>query len=273
MKIDAQTGWYRGLGDLVVFSWIGESLNASGQSVEFYATDWRAEVLRMFQMSVTDDPKDAIVLHEGYEQCILKGLTLNDAQWIALKLATAGKPTTAGKLGIDIVPVRPRLNLAPYPREMGRNAGQDAILIFPECVWTPRTWPVAYFIALGRELQKAGYRVVFVTKERNGCFLMFPVIYDQSLSFIAGAIQSARMVIGNDSGPAHLAGTIGTPTIAIHGPTQGARIYGYMDNVISYSQPSLGCAGCHCLDPFPRGMSCQFGCHELYRTFPEFVTA
>jgi hypothetical protein len=103
----------------------------------------------------------------------------------------------------------------------------------------------------------------------------FPCIVGKSWSFIAAAIQQSKLVIGNDSGPAHLAGTLGTATIAIHGPTQRDRIYGHIPEVVGMEKRSLPCAGCHCLPVF-KGQpawrpSCEIGCHQLYRTFPEEV--
>ena len=47
MKIDTHNGWFKGLGDIVCFAWIGATLQAAGAEAEFYAYGWRAEVLRM----------------------------------------------------------------------------------------------------------------------------------------------------------------------------------------------------------------------------------
>ena len=55
MKIDTINGWFRGVGDICCFAWMGEGMIQAGEQVEFYATDWRAEMLKMFQMPVTGD--------------------------------------------------------------------------------------------------------------------------------------------------------------------------------------------------------------------------
>ena len=107
-------------------------------------------------------------------------------------------------------------------------------------------------------------------EQRDYAFFMpFHCIIGKSWNYIAAAIQASRLVIGNDSGPAHLAGTIGTPTVAVQGATT-ERIYAHIPEVISYRKKALGCAGCHCLPPDFRA-SCDSGCLELYRTFPEEV--
>src|SRR6266446_93271 len=259
MKIyaDPTKGWFHGLGDVVCFAWLGEGILKAGNDVEFFATGWHAEVLKLFRQKITGDDTGAVFTNEGYETAVKTNSPMYYIQWIA------------HHLGIEESPVRPKIEPDPMNREMGRRAAGD-VLIFPHGVWSPRVWPKNYFVELGWYLQKEGYKVRFVTKERDYAFFMpFHCIVGKSWAFIASAIQMSKLVIGNDSGPAHFAGTIGTPTISIHGPTQGARIYGHIPEVIPFEKKSLPCAGCHCLPPFRA--SCEIGCHQLYRTFPEDV--
>ena len=261
MKIDCHNGWFKGLGDIVCFAWIGAGLISAGhQDIHFFAHGWRADLLKMFEMPVTNDPRGAIVCHDGYEQAVAENSSLNYCEWIAFHH------------GIDLEKypiVRPRLDIIPMDREMGRLAAAP-VLIFPHCVWAPRTWPKNYFVELGLLLKSAGIRFACVTEERDSSFQMFPCIYGQTLGFVSAAIQKAQLVIGNDSGPAHLAGTIGTKTLTIHGPTRSERIYGYLrENMTGLRMNRIGCSGCHCLKPYRA--SCELGCHELYRTTPEDV--
>jgi hypothetical protein len=257
MKIDAQTGWYHGKGDAVCFAWIGEGMIAAGDSVEFFAAGELAEILRMFQMPVTYDPTDAVVTHLGYETAVRTGSPLNYVDWMA------------HHLGVTHPVKRPRLDLIPMDREMGRASSAD-VLIFPEAAAMCRKWPKTYFVELGRLLQLAGFKVKIAIPERDYDFFMpFHCLVGESWNFLAGAIQAARLVIGNDTGPSHLAGTIGTTTIVIQGPTT-ERIYSHIPEVISYRKKALPCAGCHCLPP-PYRSTCEVGCVELYRTFPEEV--
>lgn len=260
---DHSKGWFHGLGDVVCFAWLGEGMKQAGVDCEFYAPDWQGQVLKLFKMKLTDDPTDAVFTNYGYETAVKTNSPLNYIQWIA------------HHLGIKEEPKRPKICPDPMGRELGRKAAGD-VLIFPQGVWSPRIWPKSYFVELGLLLTKAGYKVRFVMKERDYAFFMpFHCIVDKSWSFIASAIQQSKLVIGNDSGPAHLAGTIGTRTISIHGPTQGDRIYGHIPEVMPIEKRSIGCHGCHCL-PEINGKqawraSCEIGCHELYRTFPEEV--
>lgn len=264
MKIWANRGkgWFHGLGDVVCFAWLGEGIREAGHFCEFYATEWHAEVLKMFRQNVTDDSTGAVYTDEGYETARKINSPMNYLQWIA------------HHLGVKETPVRPKIQPNPMDREMGRRASGD-VLIFPHGIWTPRVWPKNYFVELASLLTAEGYKVRIVMKERDYAFFMpFHCIVGKSFNFIASAIQMSRLVIGNDSGPAHLAGTIGTPTIAIHGPTQRDRIYGHLPEVVGIENGALPCAGCHCLPPKDGGgwkVSCESGCHQLYRTFPEEV--
>jgi hypothetical protein len=259
MKIDAQNGWFKGVGDVVCFAWLGEGLIQAGQEVEFYATDWREEIFRMFQMPITNDPRNGKLTHMGYETAVKNNSPLSYLQWMA------------HHIGVDVPPMRPRLELIPMDREMGRRDSAD-VLIFPYSYSPVRTWPRNYFVELGLELTHYGFSVKFVTEQRDYAFFMpFRCIVGQSWNYIAGAMQTCRLVIGNDSGPAHLSGTIGIPTIAVQGATT-ERIYAHLPEVICYRKKSLPCAGCHCLQPNFRA-SCEVGCLELYRTFPEDVLA
>jgi hypothetical protein len=245
-------------------------LHQADRSAVFYATDWRAELLRAFQLQVTGDPADALTAQIGYETCIKVKSPLNYLEWIGSQFDLYGRENEKDKRGRWFVePKRPRLNLPPMEREMGRRDSAD-VLLFPNCHSPPRTWPRPYFIELGLLLAKAGVRVKVVYEKREGAFTMFQDMYGKSISYVTAAIQAAKLVICNDSGPAHLAGTIGTPVMAIHGMTT-PRIYGYLPkgNVESFVKKTLGCSGCHGL--YPCRASCNEGCHELYRTFPEEV--
>ena len=266
VKIDCHNGWFKGLGDIVCFAWIGQAMIAAGHEIEFFAQGWRADVLRMFQMPVSDLEAGAITTHHGYEEAIEQGSQLSYVEWIAHHHG----------ISLSQRAIRPRANIMPMDREMGRTAAAD-VLVFPGGVWSPRVWPKAYYVDIVDRLKTAGINVKVVLEAIDGDFHFVHCIEGKSLPFVSAAIQKARLVIGNDSGPALLAGTLGTRTIAIHGPTT-ERIYAHIPEVTSCRKVSIGCAGCHCLpnkaDHFSGWRkACQIGCGELYRTYPEAVYA
>src|SRR5262249_48848712 len=148
-----------GVGDMVCFAWLGEGMISAGQSVEFYATDWRAEMMRLFQMPVTDDPSGAVLTHSGYETAVKTHSPLSYLEWMA------------HHLGVTAPPKRPRLDMSPMDREMGRRDSAD-VLIFPGSYSPVRTWPRNYFVELGLLLKKAGYSLKVVTEQRDYAFFM-----------------------------------------------------------------------------------------------------
>jgi ADP-heptose:LPS heptosyltransferase len=76
------------------------------------------------------------------------------------------------------------------------------------------------------------------------------MITDMSTGQLAALLQRARMVMGVDSGPPHLAVAQGTPTLHIFGPTD-PRIFGPWGKrdqhiVIAATQRCVGCPGIPC---------------------------
>src|SRR6266702_5685970 len=98
-KIDTHNGWFKGLGDIVCFAWIGASLQAAGRDVEFYAHGWRADVLRIFQQHVTEDACGAIAPQIGYAEAMREGSTLSYIEWIAAQCGCSGALRAPGASG------------------------------------------------------------------------------------------------------------------------------------------------------------------------------
>jgi ADP-heptose:LPS heptosyltransferase len=76
------------------------------------------------------------------------------------------------------------------------------------------------------------------------------------------------VVVGNDSFPAHLAGTVGVPTLALMGPTV-ASVFAHLPDVECLASNGVDCTGCHFRKPFRA--ACDQGCMSLYRLFPDDV--
>lgn len=128
------------------------------------------------------------------------------AQLRALGIAT---PSTAG------------------PRERHNPGGP--IIVHPGSGGREKCWPVDRFESLIALLRGAGLRVTPMlgevemdrwphqTTERWIAQLGAVVI--DSLDSLADHLTRARLFVGNDSGPSHLAAQFGVPTIALFGPT------------------------------------------------------
>jgi heptosyltransferase I len=73
-----------------------------------------------------------------------------------------------------------------------------------------------------------------------------------------GWIQSMDLLIANDSGPVHMAAAVGTPVLAVFGPTDPARTgpYGPGHRVLTAALPCRPCYSRTCRRP---GIPCLEG--------------
>ncbi|MBP9024656.1 MAG: hypothetical protein KBH81_00750 [Phycisphaerae bacterium] len=109
------------------------------------------------------------------------------------------------------------------------GAAGRCVLIHPGSGGREKCWPWENFLAVGRALQRAGSEVCFVLGpvelERQEAANLravcdnFPVLHCPPPGDLVAALTAARALIGNDSGPAHLAALLGSPTITIFGPS------------------------------------------------------
>jgi len=111
--------------------------------------------------------------------------------------------------------VTPILNHTPvyegFPEPpIGIHAGCN-----PRSIWASKKWP--HYNDLVTKLRKAGHKVaLFGTKNDQRVRKIDYDCYGQfSIVQTAQAISSCKLFISNDTGPAHIAATIGTPQIIL----------------------------------------------------------
>jgi lipopolysaccharide heptosyltransferase I len=118
---------------------------------------------------------------------------------------------------------------------------RDKIVLLPGAGKPQKLWPVERFRELARNLGEEEAVVVWGPGEEElassiGCAVAPPT----SLRELASVLQYARLVIGADTGPLHLAAALGTPVIGLYGPTNPQRNgpYGQLDRCISTFESS-----------------------------------
>ena len=112
--------------------------------------------------------------------------------------------------------------------------GEGLVGVAPAAGWgLSKRWPAEHFGALARLLADRGYRplVLIGPGERNvaravitaaGCDL--PIVGESlDVAALLGVIAGLAAVVGNDSGPMHLAALAGVPVVALFGPTDPGR--------------------------------------------------
>lgn len=244
-----------GYGDAIMACWIAEGSKDSNPSLRLKATGQRRELIEMLGQQVVDG-----------ESCATYG-----EEYLLHAHAVGAPPsvvTRGRKLGISAVPARPTVTV---PDEALGIARSSDVLIFPQCMQVSRTWPADNYRELHRLLSSRGFKthVVGIPDPRwntsDGWLsgLTWPVL--------AGWMAKTRLVIGNDSGPAHLAGTMRIPTIAILGRTTEA-VFAHCPSVrcMSTEKRFVACVGCWGGYGY-NGQICERGCAAIANVSPEDV--
>lgn len=135
-------------------------------------------------------------------------------------------------LGESGVPADPRdLDLRP-PAYCGPHRG--AIVLHCGASSEARRWPIGSWIELASQLNAQGYRIVFTGTQaefrrariiaRNAGIEIDRVLAGKtSISELASLVAAARAVVCGDTGIAHLATAVGTPSVVLFGPISPAK--------------------------------------------------
>ena len=130
---------------------------------------------------------------------------------------------------LDVGGPRPLLTLSvsPPPGD-GQAIGERLVVLHPGAGGRRKRWPAERFAMLADRFAAPGYEVALTSGPadedavaavlggvRNS---QLGVLAGRTLDDLAAILARARLFIGNDSGITHLAGLLGTPTLAIFGP-------------------------------------------------------
>lgn len=127
----------------------------------------------------------------------------------------------------DPIP-RIRLNEAELAQSRGilqrQRLPSPVVAIHPGAGGPEKCWPLPSFLKLARELHArgAGVFVLCGPVERHVVDTLrphVPSLIPGDLRSLAGLLRHADLLVGNDSGPGHIAAAVGTPTLTLFGPT------------------------------------------------------
>jgi len=115
-----------------------------------------------------------------------------------------------------------------------RGAGFDQHIVFsPGGGWRSKCWPPDRFGELCRRIrQSLGLRCVvnygpgeddLANAVRAASRDAAPLLYNGELGPLMALLRNALCIVGGDTGPLHLAIALGTPAVALFGPTDPAR--------------------------------------------------
>ncbi len=131
----------------------------------------------------------------------------------------------------DAPPLRYESHPAQATRIRDTFQERPYVVIHPGSVMATKRWAAGRFAALARKLHEQDLGIALtcgpgeesvvgqVAKEIPATTMMLGL----SIPALAELIRGARLYIGNDSGPMHLAAAVGTPTIAVWGSSDSRR--------------------------------------------------
>lgn len=166
-----------------------------------------------------------------------------------------------------VQPARPRATISDGAAQWARDTkkGGKLVLLFPFANYSTRTWPLQKWLHLAWHLHNNGISTMAMHTSIEG-LERFPYYgYGYSLENMAAMMQEADLVIANDSGTAHLAGTLGVKTFAIMGPTNPTTVFGYCAEVtpLRASPDVIPCVGCHFKAKKGYKAGCDVACDAL----------
>jgi len=186
---------------------------------------------------------ESIVVGEG-RHVIAKNLALVDA----LTGADAGDPAAEDGLQFPLdIPRSPALDA------LRTQVAGDVAVINAGAAWPNKRWPAARFGAIAQWLRTTyGWTPVVlwgpgeqalgraVVEASGGAAVCAPAT---TLADVLAIARDAKVFVSGDTGPLHLAGAMGTPLVALFGPTTPDRNGPWDARDVSISRYA-GCA-CH----------------------------
>jgi lipopolysaccharide heptosyltransferase I len=129
----------------------------------------------------------------------------------------------------------------------------DYAVVLPGTNWATKRWPTERFAALIEPL-RARFGLATVVAGGPGDVAMGDQIGGlnlcgkTTLRQLVALFQRAKVIVGNDSGPTHIAAALGKPLVAIYGPTNPVRTGPYRrdDAVLRIDIPCSPCYSRKC---------------------------
>jgi hypothetical protein len=142
----------------------------------------------------------------------------------------------------------PRLRLRPdllerlFPRLPGAPDGSELLVIHPGSGGRAKRWSREGFVRIARSWSARGAGVVVVLgpAERSEADFWrareLSVLGDLRVEELASVLSRACLYLGNDSGPTHLAASVGAAGVALFGPSD-ERLWGPLSKRIEVVRP------------------------------------
>lgn len=115
-----------------------------------------------------------------------------------------------------------------YRRPVPLVRERPYVLLAPEAGKAFRSWPLENFLFVGHRIAgQTGLECILCGTTPGECGNLTDLRGRTTLTELASLIAGARLVIGNDSGPVHMAAVLGIPSIALVGGGGYGRFFPY----------------------------------------------
>jgi heptosyltransferase-3 len=176
-------------------------------------------------------------------------------------------------IGVPIVGANIRFLLDPAAEEFAesffRNEGLDSakvVAMNPGGGWYTKRWPIPKFAQLGDVLARelgVGVLIVWGPGELEDANRLQSLMRERSLIIpftnlkqLASVLKRVSLFVTNDSGPMHIAAAVGTPVLAIFGPTNPKLQGPVGEQHVVVRNENLICLGCN-YTRCPIGIPCM----------------
>jgi heptosyltransferase I len=206
-----------------------------------------------------DEPREGA--RGFYDHIVQRPSALTHAvDWYLRVLPVLGVPAEG-----DFQWLPPRLSAAESVRRQWPVDGARWIALQPGARWSNKRWPVEFYAELVRLLAPTNPALRFAIlggeKDRELGKVISRVEPARCLD-LTGCLSLPEMVewvrlsalmVSNDTGPMHVAAALGTPVVALFGPTEPRRTgpYRQLDHVLRLDLPCVPCfkSCCHYVKP------------------------
>jgi len=182
---------------------------------------------------------------------------------------------------------KPEFGLRPQPDDQqevdallgahGISRGSAWVAFNVSARWPTKRWPAECFGAVAEALQRdAGVRVVLIGGPDDEAASRAVIAHmsvsavdltgKTGLSLLPALLSSASVLVTNDSGPMHVAAAVGTPVVALFGPTSPVRTGPYGGGHAVLARADVPCRPC-----FDRRCRNAISLECLTRVSPEEV--
>jgi lipopolysaccharide heptosyltransferase I len=148
--------------------------------------------------------------------------------------------------------------------------------------WPTKRWPAEHFADAADRLSREGLGpIVFIggISERGDARQVMlrmqtkavDLTGQTTVGLLPGLLQKAIALVTNDSGPMHIAAAVGTPVVALFGPTDPARTgpYGHGHTVLTHDVPCRPCLSRRCHYTVPLACLSGVGADRVVRAVRE----